>query len=215
MAEKRDRRVEKTRNAIINSFKEMIIEKDFRDITIKELAERANINRKTFYLHYQSIDEILFDLSLELSDHIFDILKRQGFFDGDGYHLDLDILINSINDCLTNDFTITKRLISSDSYHFFIRNIKDLFKEAFIRKIKKEVLLDEYKMNLVGDYIGSGVAKILKDWFNDQGNMSAHDISTLISTLVFNGVNGLLNWYVSINFFLPLIPFFCRLCKNY
>ena len=183
MAEKRDRRVEKTRNAIINAFKEMIIEKDFKDITIKELAERANINRKTFYLHYQSIDEILFDLSLELSDHIFDILKRQGFFDGDGYHLDLDILINSINDCLTNDFTITKRLISSDSYHFFIRNIKDLFKEAFIRKIKKEVL--------IGDYIGSGVAKILKDWFNDQGNMSAHDISTLISTLVFNGINGL------------------------
>ena len=191
MAEKRDRRVEKTRNAIVSAFKEMIIEKDFKDITIKELAERANINRKTFYLHYQSIDEILFDLSLELSDHIFDILKRQGFFDGDGYHVDLDILINSINDCLTNDFTITKRLISSDSYHFFIRNIKDLFKDAFIRKIKKEVLLDEYKMNLIGDYIGSGVAKILKDWFNDQGNMSAHDISILISTLVFNGINGL------------------------
>lgn len=193
MAEKRDRRVERTRNAIITTFKEMIIEKDFKDITIKELAERANINRKTFYLHYQSMDEILFDLSLDLSDHIFDILQKQGFFDGDFYHINIDILVNSLNDCLTNDFAITKRLISSDSYHFFIRNIKDLFKDAFIRKIKKEVPLDEYKMNLVGDYIGSGVAKILKDWFNDPGNMSAHDISTLISTLVFNGVKGLSN----------------------
>ena len=139
------------------------------------------------------MDEILFDLSLDLSDHIFDILQKQGFFDGDFYHINIDILVNSLNDCLTNDFAITKRLISSDSYHFFIRNIKDLFKDAFIRKIKKEVPLDEYKMNLVGDYIGSGVAKILKDWFNDPGNMSAHDISTLISTLVFNGVKGLSN----------------------
>ena len=33
--EKTDRRVERTRSAIINSFKEMIIEKDFKQITIK------------------------------------------------------------------------------------------------------------------------------------------------------------------------------------
>ena len=133
MAEKRDKRVERTRNSIITTFKEMIIEKDFKDITIKELAERAHINRKTFYLHYQSIDEILFDLSLDLSDYVFDILKKQGFFEGDITEGKIDSLVNSLNDALTNDFAITKKLISSDSYHFFIRNIKDLFKEAFIK----------------------------------------------------------------------------------
>ena len=58
--ERYDRRVERTRNAIINAFKEMIVEKEFKEITIKELAERANINRKTFYLHYESMEEILF-----------------------------------------------------------------------------------------------------------------------------------------------------------
>lgn len=46
--DKVDRRIERTRNAIINAFKEMIIDKEFKEITIKELAERANINRKTF-----------------------------------------------------------------------------------------------------------------------------------------------------------------------
>lgn len=191
MAEKRDKRVERTRNAIISTFKEMIIEKDFKDITIKELAERAHINRKTFYLHYESIDEILFDLSLDLSDYVFDILKRQGFFEGDINEAKINTLVNSLNDALTNDFVIAKKLISSDSYHFFIRNIKDLFKDAFIRKIKIYHDVDEYKMNIVGDFIGSGVAKILKDWFNDPGEYSAHEISELISTLVFNGVTGL------------------------
>ena len=64
--ERYDRRVERTRNAIITAFKEMIVEKEFKEITIKELAERANINRKTFYLHYESMEEILFDLKTQL-----------------------------------------------------------------------------------------------------------------------------------------------------
>ena len=46
-------------------------------------------------------------------------------------------------------------------------------------------------MNIVGDFIGSGVAKILKDWFTDPGNLTSKDISELISTLVFRGVQGL------------------------
>ena len=77
-----DRRVEKTRNVIINAFKEMIIEKDFNEITIKELAERANINRKTFYLHYESMEEILFDVTVELSEQVFESLNNKGFFNG-------------------------------------------------------------------------------------------------------------------------------------
>ena len=40
--DKVDRRVERTHNAIISAFKEMIIEKEFKQITIKELAEASN-----------------------------------------------------------------------------------------------------------------------------------------------------------------------------
>lgn len=191
MGKRKDRRVERTRNQIITAFKEMILEKDFKEITIKELAEKANINRKTFYLHYESINEILFDLSLELSDYMFEVLTKEGFFDGDVYHMDFNILVNALNSTLVNDFAFAKRVLSSDSYHFLIRNIKDLFKDTFIRKFKKESEYDEYKMNIIGDYIASGVAKILRDWFENPGDMTSKDISKLISTLVFSGVNGL------------------------
>ena len=60
--DKVDRRIERTRNAIINAFKEMIIDKEFKEITIKELAERANINRNTFYLHYKDKEDLIIKL---------------------------------------------------------------------------------------------------------------------------------------------------------
>ena len=190
--DKTDRRVERTRSAIINAFKEMIIEKDFKQITIKELAERADINRKTFYLHYESMEEILFDLSIELSDQIFESLNDRDFFNPDCY--DINILVECIDGIINSNYELTRKIISSDSYRFFSRNIRDLVKDSFIRKIRGKIKVNEYIMNLVSDYVASGFAKVLKDWFEDPGDLSSHDIAQLISALIYNGIMGVLNY---------------------
>ena len=65
---KEDLRVRKTREAIHNTFKAMICV-DYDRITIKELTERAQINRKTFYLHYTCLDDLLEELQEEIADH--------------------------------------------------------------------------------------------------------------------------------------------------
>ena len=48
-----DRRVLKTKRAIRNAFAKLMVEKDINDITIMELAETADINRKTFYNYFR------------------------------------------------------------------------------------------------------------------------------------------------------------------
>ena len=67
MERKTDLRVIKTRKAIKDTFKEMIMEKDASEITVKELTDRAMIHRKTFYLHYTSIEALYEDILSELS----------------------------------------------------------------------------------------------------------------------------------------------------
>ena len=66
---KEDLRVKKTKEAIRNAFKAMICEMDYEQITIKELTQRAQINRKTFYLHYAGLDELLEELQEEIAEH--------------------------------------------------------------------------------------------------------------------------------------------------
>lgn len=51
-AVKTDRRILRTKQSITKSFLELFSEKDFEQITINEIAERANVNRGTVYLHY-------------------------------------------------------------------------------------------------------------------------------------------------------------------
>ncbi|MBP3242650.1 MAG: TetR/AcrR family transcriptional regulator [Ruminococcus sp.] len=53
-----DKRPEKTKRAIINAFLLLRAKKPLEKITVKELAELAEINKATFYLHYHDIYEL-------------------------------------------------------------------------------------------------------------------------------------------------------------
>ena len=59
MEKKTDRRVVKTKNAIFKAFVELLNEKDINQITITDVAKRANINRKTFYNYYSDINDVM------------------------------------------------------------------------------------------------------------------------------------------------------------
>ena len=50
-----DIRIEKTKTAIHNTFLELRSKKPLEKITIKELCEKAQINKSTFYSHYEDI----------------------------------------------------------------------------------------------------------------------------------------------------------------
>ncbi|MDR6551584.1 TetR/AcrR family transcriptional regulator [Paenibacillus qinlingensis] len=56
---KTDRRILRSKQSIKKSFLELFSEKDFEHITINEIAERANVNRGTVYLHYHDKYDLL------------------------------------------------------------------------------------------------------------------------------------------------------------
>jgi AcrR family transcriptional regulator len=51
--EKLDPRVKRTRSLIMCAFEELLSEQNFETISVQEVANRAQINRATFYAHFQ------------------------------------------------------------------------------------------------------------------------------------------------------------------
>jgi AcrR family transcriptional regulator len=64
-----DPRVVKTKNSFKEAAKElMLIHDSIDDISIKELCEKAKLNRRTFYLHYRYIDDVVKEVQDEFID---------------------------------------------------------------------------------------------------------------------------------------------------
>lgn len=53
-----DRRIQRTRNSLFSAFIELRATKPVEKITIKELTEKADISKQTFYLHFQDIYDL-------------------------------------------------------------------------------------------------------------------------------------------------------------
>jgi AcrR family transcriptional regulator len=69
-----DRRILKTQESLKKAVIELMTEKNFDDITIQDIADRANVNRGTIYLHYQD----KFDLLDKLIETHFNELGEMG-----------------------------------------------------------------------------------------------------------------------------------------
>lgn len=57
--EKLDRRVRRTRRLLCEAMLALIIERDYEAITVNEITTRADVNRATFYHHFNHKDELL------------------------------------------------------------------------------------------------------------------------------------------------------------
>jgi AcrR family transcriptional regulator len=67
-----DPRVIRTRQLILQAFTELLHEKSFEEITIQEIADKATINRVTFYAHFQDKFELLeYTIRAMIRQHIY------------------------------------------------------------------------------------------------------------------------------------------------
>ena len=77
-----DRRIVKTKRAINVALLQLLDTKEPEDITITELTTCADINRKTFYLHYTCIKDVAVELQRNLRSETLDMIDSSCTADG-------------------------------------------------------------------------------------------------------------------------------------
>lgn len=67
---KPDRRSERSRTALMSAFIEILLHEGYEAVTVERVAERANVGRSTFYMHYTGKEDILRKSMTRPSSHL-------------------------------------------------------------------------------------------------------------------------------------------------
>ena len=131
-----DRRQRKTREAIFEAFAELLSEKNYNQITVGEIIERADIGRATFYAHFETKDFLLKELCGELFCHIFDCMDAKS--DGHRHIFDCDapdsVFLHLFQHLKKNDNNILE-LLSCQNNELFLA----YFKNGLIGLVKRQL----------------------------------------------------------------------------
>ena len=75
-----DRRVKKTKKQLRLALMHLMTQKSAKSISVRELAEQADINRSTFYIHYKDVNDLLLHLEDEMAERL-SAARSQGLHD--------------------------------------------------------------------------------------------------------------------------------------
>ena len=179
-----DLRVIKTRSAIRRTFEEMVCEMDYDKITVKELTERAMINRKTFYLHYQDLDELLAALQAEIAE-IF-ISQEVSYRSME----DIKAIIREFFTYAASMPKLNERLLCSGSY----AHVGDAINEAIMAHRAKtnrgafssNPMVD----NLVFAYFSANSPLLYRQWVKDGKQLPLEELIDTATKLICNGLSA-------------------------
>jgi len=178
-----DRRQKKTKLAIENALLDLMQNKPLNAITVSELSERADINRKTFYNHYDSIEQVLEGINQKMWGIILDALPEKITINNEIeiYHLLLD---------LTQQLEPHKeilRQVSRTSNNF---SFTEYFKEQLLPYFERNLL--SYHINpaitpFMNSYIFSGISSLYYEWL-DNNALDASQIALLCYNLIISAI---------------------------
>ena len=156
-----DRRQRKTREAIFNAFTELLSVKDFNQITVGEIIEKADVGRATFYAHFETKDFLLKEFCEELFCHIFDAEnnsehEHKHIFECDGSD---SVFLHLLQHLQKNDNNILA-LLSSQNNELFLRyfrsNLEILVEghlDLFESQLDEKIPLPFWKNHIVSTFV--------------------------------------------------------------
>lgn len=181
---KEDRRIRRTRSSIRRAFLELLREKEYGQITVTELSERADINRKTFYAYYSGMEELLWEMEKDLLADYEEICGRTNFylpeFDGRTYFQEISRIIDANLDILT-------RLGDLGVLPDLVVRIKDMTVQKFLEKNTSAKDQTDIRIALTAEFIATGVLAMFSRWTRDQ-EMDLDDFVDFAGALAVGGI---------------------------
>lgn len=158
----------KSKKAMHNALLDLLCEKEYKDITVKDIAEKAMINRKTFYFHYDTKQDLYNEIAQEILQDISSVkliqsLQNSGVRQQERIIFSLlDILKSHRRECLI--------LMNDNTNTDFNALLKEKLQSAIIstQDVLARMQYDKTVIDLLTDVYFENFTKVLKWWLKNK-----------------------------------------------
>lgn len=172
----------RSRRLIRQAFVDLMQEKNLEKITVTDIITRADINRGTFYAHYQDTRAVIEQIENEIIEKMLEFLgelRYKNFFQNP-----LPLLLK-ISRWLEEDLDFYGILINSSGSEQFLVKLKDIFvnhmetDSDIPEHIKKT---PEFLIRI--HFFAGGIINLFQVWFRGEMDNSLNEISLEVSKII-------------------------------
>ena len=186
---KHDRRILKTKKAIYEALVELMQKKNLNSITVTELAAAANINRKTFYTYYSTVNDVLDEVINELISSLKDLMYAMS----EDYNMLSPQTLFAFLNTIMSDADIVRALFTSDNGNMLFNKLQKALQETLL----KELIDNDIKMNippeqypLISSFVAGGLIYVYYEWITNPNGTSLDEMARTLTTLIISGVHA-------------------------
>lgn len=184
-----DRRVQKTKEAIQSAYMALLIEKKTAKVSIAEIARKANIDRKTFYLHYRSTESIIKEITEKKLNDFSMVLGKNGFFERP---YETNIYFQCVNQLLEQDIDIFKRIVKHPDCNYFWEQIEEVMIQYLTDYLSGIVELSRDEIKIRTTFLASGINKVYYKWLKNEIPVSLEELGHIVSHITYFGIQNIL-----------------------
>ena len=180
-----DRRVARTKRNIYTAFFRLVQTKPIREITVSELARHADIDRKTFYLHFKTVQDVFCEFKQMIYGQVLEILteaERSGLEHqkkldagetleraADVAPFDFVCFWDALDRIMIENLAFFEKLSKDTSFMFLKNDFKNVLKQALLDHFRdREGDQGSYERDLHAEFISAGAIGLWTDWLQNR-----------------------------------------------
>lgn len=184
---KPDRRILRTRRMLRDSLISLMDEKEFSQITARDVTDRADLNRGTFYLHYNSTEDLLESICRDLLKEMEEAID---VFQPQQRHESLKSIVNHIVTFIEQDRTLYRILLVNMHSEAMVQGIAHILLEKGLQ-LRSQSPADDGSIHATDQqlvyscyFITYGIVAVIRQWFRRDCDLSADELKEYIYQFV-------------------------------
>jgi AcrR family transcriptional regulator len=162
-----DRRVRRTRSAIVEAFNRLILERGYAGLTPGDVSVAANVGRSTFYEHFRGVDDVL---AQTLGALLAPLAK--GCFEAQPPAAARQILEH-----IWENRRLGHILFNGEAQGLVLQSFAAQFEEALLSVPRREGAKPILSPPLIALHLAAGQLALMRAWISGRYGHSAQEIS--------------------------------------